>query len=734
LATEREPEQRIGNRLAGILKAGLTVLFKLLYRVEVRGLEHYRAAGERAIVVANHVSLLDAPLLATLLPGRPSFAINSRMAQCWWIRPWLSLVNAFQVDPQSPFAAIGIIRALRRGGRCIIFPEGRLTVTGGLMKIYDGPALVADRTHATVLPVRIDGAEFTPFSRLRGKVRTRWFPKITITVLPPRKLDLPHGLRGRRRRQMAGALLQDLMTDAAFEAARYRQSVFEAMLDARDRHGSRHPVIEDSGFQPMTYGRLIVGAMVLGRRLTRDTQPREHVGVLLPNAVGAVVTWCALQAFGRVPSMLNFTAGPLAVTQACAVAGVRTILTSRRFIEAARLQSLVAALEPIARLVYLDDLKADIGLGARIRGLIESRWSRALHRRFDVQPDDPAVILFTSGSEGQPKAVLLSHANLVANCWQVAARVDYTPADTMFNALPVFHSFGLTAGLVLPLVSGVKGFLYPSPLHYRVVPEMVYASNATMMFGTDTFLNAYARVAHPYDFRSIRYVFAGAEPLREETRRLWADKLGIRVFEGYGCTETAPVLAVNTPMFCRPGSVGRLLPGIRPRIEPVEGIAEGGRLLVAGPNIMLGYLRADRPGVLEPPEDGWHDTGDIATLDAQGYLRIVGRFRRFAKIAGEMVSLAAVEAMIGALWPDQRHAVIAVSDSRKGEQLVLVTERADAGRAAIVEHAHRMGAAELMVPRHVMVAEAIPVFTTGKTDYVGVKALVEQRRGGRHAA
>jgi acyl-[acyl-carrier-protein]-phospholipid O-acyltransferase/long-chain-fatty-acid--[acyl-carrier-protein] ligase len=257
---------------------------------------------------------------------------------------------------------------------------------------------------------------------------------------------------------------------------------------------------------------------------------------------------------------------------------------------------------------------------------------------------------------------------------------------------------------------------------------MAYDINATILFGTDTFLTGYARNAHPYDFYSVRFVVAGAERVRPETRQTWMDKFGLRILEGYGVTECSPVLAVNTPIHYRAGTVGRMLDGIEHRLEPVEGIEEGGRLVVKGPNIMTGYLRAATPGKIDPPVEGWYDTGDIVKIDAKGFVTILGRAKRFSKIAGEMVSLAAVEMKLQQAFPDHTHAVVAVPDPRKGEQLVLFTTDGKLDRSRLAEGLKAQGAMELMIPRIIMSVETIPILGTGKTDYVTLNrmARVEQ--------
>jgi acyl-[acyl-carrier-protein]-phospholipid O-acyltransferase/long-chain-fatty-acid--[acyl-carrier-protein] ligase len=444
---------------------------------------------------------------------------------------------------------------------------------------------------------------------------------------------------------------------------------------------------------------------------------------MVPNSIGAAVAFLALQATGRVPAMLNHTAGADAVLSACRTAQLRTIVTSRRFIELAKLDALAAQLGGAVEIIWLEDLRARLGLVDKLYGLFALRFAASRHRRLGILASDPAAILFTSGSEGTPKGVVLSHANLLANRRQLAARVDFSPADQVLNALPMFHSFGLTAGFLLPLLAGVRVFLYPSPLHYRIVPELAYGIGATLLFGTDTFLAGYGRAAHPYDFYALRYVFAGAEAVREETRRVWSERFGKRILEGYGVTECSPVIAVNTPMHFKAGTVGRLLPLLEHRLDPVPGIAGGGRLLLHGPNIMSGYLRPEAPGTLAPPEDGWHDTGDIVRIDDEGFVTIAGRAKRFAKLAGEMVSLGVAERIAVAAYPDQRHAVVALPDSRRGERLVLVSEAPQVTREALVDAAHREGLPEIAIPRDVVSTAALPLLGSGKTDYAAVLRL-----------
>lgn len=708
------------------LRAIFRWYFSVVHRAEVTGLEHYAAAGPRAVIVVNHLSLADGVFVGAFLPDSPAFAIYGGMAEKWWVKPFLAPVDTFLVDPLNPFSARAMIHWVKQDRKAVIFPEGRITRTGSLMKIYDGAAMVADHADAVVVPVRIDGLQFSRLSRMKGRLRLRWFPRLRMTVLPAVRLAVDPALHGRARRHALGSALHEMMVQASFAATDIDRTLFAALLDARDRYGAGVPIVEDTARTPMTLRRLVLGAAVLGRRLDALVPAGERVGVMLPNANAALVTFFGLQAFGRVPALLNFSAGSEGMLAACRAAEVSTIVTSRAFVERGRLDRVLARLQAEKRIVWLEDVRDGIGPRARLRGVLDALRARRLPGSRGAG-EGAAVALFTSGSEGTPKGVVLSHRNILANCAQITAVIDFSPVDRVVNAMPMFHSFGLTGGTLLPVLAGVRTFLYPSPLHYRILPEVMYDTDATVSFGTETFLAGWARFAHPYDFRSLRYMVAGAERVREETRRLYADTFGVRILEGYGVTETSPVLALNTPMHSQAGTVGRLLPGIEHRLAPVAGIARGGRLHVRGPNIMLGYLRTTAPGVLEPPPGGWFDTGDIVDIDAAGFVTILGRAKRFAKIGGEMVSLAAAEEVAVALWPDAAHAVIAEPDPRKGERLVLVTTHRDAEVSALLKAAAARGVAEIMVPRAIVQAESIPVLGTGKTDYPAVERMLAAR-------
>lgn len=709
-----------------MLKTFLKWLFAILYKVEVKGLKNYEKAGKRVLIIANHLSFLDAVLIALYLPEKPMFAVNSYIAERWYCKPLLALVKVFLLDPTNPMATKSIIKEIKKDNKCVIFPEGRITVTGSLMKVYNGPGMIADKAKAKILPIRIDGAQYTPFSRLKGKVRLRWFPKITLTILEPCDFEIPEEITGRQRRHLASIKLYELMSTMLFDSSNYQQTLFQSLIDQVHLHGRRHVIAEDATRKPINYGQFITRSFVLGSKISKNTQAGEYVGLMLPNMVGSIITFFALQAYGRIPAMLNFSTGAQTLVSACQTAKLKTVYTSKAFVEAANFSNLVEAMENVGiNVCYLDDIAPTVTLTDKLKGLFASYFAESIYKKNNTAtPDDAAVILFTSGSEGTPKGVVLSHTNIQANRYQLSSRVDFGPKDSVFNALPIFHSFGLTGGTLLPILSGVRTFFYPSPLHYRIVPELIYDSNATIMFGTDTFLSGYGRFANPYDFYSIRYVFAGAEKLKEETRKLWSEKYGVRIFEAYGATETSPAISTNTPMHNKAGTVGRLLPAIKYQLNKVTGIEDGKELIISGPNIMKGYLLSNNPGVLVPTEDNSYKTGDIVEFDEEGYITIKGRVKRFAKIAGEMVSLTAVETYLSDLWQNNHHAVVSIPDAKKGETLVLVTDYADAKRADIIAYAKAHGIGELSIPKDIRIVSVVPLLGTGKTNYVEIQKSV----------
>jgi acyl-[acyl-carrier-protein]-phospholipid O-acyltransferase/long-chain-fatty-acid--[acyl-carrier-protein] ligase len=703
-----------------VLQTVVRLALRIVFRVRVRGLEHFPASGPR-LVIANHTSWLDAALLSAFLPEPPVFAVDTRIAQLRWVRPFLKWTTSYSIDPMHPLSLRSLCSALEVGGLVAIFPEGRLSTTGGLMKVYDGAGFIAQRTGAAIVTVHIDGAHLSLFTRLASKYRRRWFPRITLTISAPQAMP-----RATERRARTPFIYR-LLSESAYAAQVPGHSLFRELIAAAGRHGGGRTMWVGHGGQELTYAQVLGRSAYVGSRLERVTRPGEPVGIMMPTSIGGALAFWGLQFAHRIPAWLNFSMGAGAVLSTVRTAGIRQVVTSRAFIAEARLQEklgalLAAGVEPI----YLEDLRPSWAGKARAAWLRMTAASgyAARESAWAASGGDPrCAIFFTSGSSGLPKAVVLSHRNLLANVAQLRARIDFSHNDCVFNALPLFHAFGFTGGMLTPLFSGVRTVLYPTPLHYGIIPEFVYGANATIFFATNTFLNGYARKAHAYDFYSLRYVFAGAEKLQPSTQKLWSERFGIRIFEGYGTTEASPALAINTPLAHRPGTVGCLLPGIDFRLEPVPGTA-GGRLVFRGPNRMMGYYLPDRPGVLADTGE-WYDTGDVVSVDAEGFVTILGRAKRFAKIAGEMVSLCAIEEAVSGSIKGVA-AVVSRSHAAKGEELVLFTSEPCLTAEAVREAVRARGLADLCAPRQIRHCRPFPLLGSGKPDLVALQQLAEQ--------
>lgn len=710
--------------------------FHALFRWLLRLLLHVRVEGDtqqllrgRPLIVANHDSLLDEVLIGLFLPGDPTVVVTSDALRPRLVRWLMAAVPFIIVEPARPIAVKQLVRQIRSGRAAVIFPQGRTTTTGGLMKVYDSAGVIATRCRADIIPLRIEGTLYSWFATAGGNFPRRWLPRVTLTVMPAVRLpEIPALPARERRRRLADEMLK-IMQRMMFDS-RPRQTLFGAFLDAAALHGRRTRIIEVARGQPETYSDLLRMSLALGRLATRISSEGETVGVLLPNISTTISLILGLTAMRRTPAMLNYTSGAEAIQGACIAADIRTVITSRRFIEVARLD---AALHGLAdfRILYLEDLRAQFTAADKLWLAGYALW-RPRSAVLAQDPRQTAVVLFTSGSEARPKGVAISHEAMLANMAQLQAVIDFGPNDKYLSALPLYHTFGLIACTLMPILTGTRLFLYTNPLHYRVVPELAYTRDCTYIFGTSTFLGNYARQAHPYDFYRARVVISGGEKLNAEVAELWLRKFGVRIMEGYGATECGPAMALNSPLCYRESTVGRFLPGVEYRITAVPGITRGGVLHVRSPNLMSGYYFYEEPGVLHTPRSevgvGWYNTGDVIEVDEDGYVTVVGRVKRFAKIAGEMVSLELVERIAYLAAPTYKHAASVEQIAGSGESTILFTTDPRLERITLQKAARQAGAQDLAVARRIIHVESLPLLGSGKTDYVTLKRNIEQDR------
>lgn len=708
------------------MKTFLRFWLRVLFRFRAYDLDALKTPGP-VLLIPNHCSWIDWLFLWVCLGNDWKMVTSSTTAQTSWVHRKL-MVNRYSlpVDPGSPYAVKRMAEFLQGGGRLVLFAEGRLSRTGNLMKLFDGTGFLIFKTKAKVITAYLRGAERLPYSPNPGWKKC--FPKVTAhfsaALVAP---ELGEVSTGRARALLTNWLRDQLVRQQfAVETAFGASNVLAAVAATARKHPG-HVILEDATLQPLTYRKLMVGADVLAQALRGSVAGGERVGLLLPNVNATPVVILALWSLGKVPALLNFSSGTATMLACTELAGLKHLVTSRAFLERAKLKADAFEQAGIS-LIYLEDVRAGIGGVRKFFTLLRHILHLPSSILHPLSADSTAVIVFTSGSEGVPKGVELTHGNILANIRQMLAVTDLTDRDRLFNCLPLFHSFGLTVGVLLPLVRGIYVFLYPSPLHYRTVPSVLYDRDCTVFLSTNTFLNGYARKAHPYDFRSIRYLFAAAEKLQEATTLAWAQKYGVRILEGYGATECSPCVSVNTPLEPRYGSVGRLLPGMDYELEPVEGVTDGGRLFLRGPNVMKGYLNADADAKFQAL-GGWYDTGDIVSVDADGYLHVRGRLKRFAKVSGEMVSLTAVEDALAGAFPHYglhcQTTVITRPDENKGELLIAVTNEPKLTLNEIRDAIKAKGLTNLSVPRELKVVKEIPKLGTGKVNHRELQARIE---------
>jgi acyl-[acyl-carrier-protein]-phospholipid O-acyltransferase/long-chain-fatty-acid--[acyl-carrier-protein] ligase len=709
-------------------------LLRLLFRFRGYNEAVLKTPGP-VLLVPNHVSWFDWLLIGIWLEPDWKFVVSSVAAETSWVHRKIMINRrTFPIDTDSPYAVKRMAEHLQGNGRLVLFAEGRISKTGALMKLFDGTGFLLHKTPAKVITCYLHGAQRLPYCPHPGW--RKWFPTVTAhfsEVLTPPKLE---NVGTRAAREQLTGWLRDRMVNQQFNVEmEFGPRDIPSAIVASARQQPRKIILEDVTHKPLTFRRMLVGADLLAHPLRSALAAgAPRAGILLPNANALPVTLLSLWHIGRVPAVLNYSTSPATMLTCCQLAGLRQIITSRAFLERARLN-----LEPLRaagiEFIYLEDLRAKISGGQKFASLLRMTFNpSSLARNVEAGGSNAAadgnrvaVVLFTSGSEGMPKGVELTHANILANIRQMLVISDIQDKDRLFNCLPLFHSFGLTVGSLLPLVRGLYTFVYPSPLHYRVVPVAFYDRDCTIFLSTNTFLNGYARKAHPYDFRTMRYMFGAAEKLQESTATTWSQKFGVRIFEGYGATECAPCLSVNVPLAPRHGSVGRLLPGVEYRLEPVEGVTDAGRLFVRGPNVMRGYLNPDANAAFQALK-GWYDTGDIVSVDADGYLFIRGRLKRFAKVSGEMVSLTAVEDALAGAFPQYglrcQVAVVTRPDESKGEALIAVTNEPKLQLEEIRAAIKAKGLGNLCVPREIKVVREIPKLGTGKVNHRELAKLI----------
>ncbi len=723
----------------------LTVFTHTLYRLTILGRDRIPQDGG-ALLVPNHVSFIDGFLLLALTDRRIRFLVDQSYYDHWLLNPFAKIMGAIPVS--SSGSPREILFALREAGRALddgelvcIFPEGQITRTGNLLTFRAGFSRIVKGRTTPIIPIHLDRVWGSIFSYIGGRFLTKWPSRIpypiTISVGQPHpSTTSPDELRN---------AVQELGSDAWQVRKTNRRPLHHSFVSAMRKHPFRF-VFGDMTRPRVSCLQALTGAIAIARALRPHWEGQHTVGLLLPPSVGGALANIAATLSGRTSVNLNYTVGRKGLESVATQSGLVTVVTSRVFLQKANLEcptNLTA--------IYLEDIRKTIDSFAKIVAILLAILApiRMLERRCGAitQPtmDDLATIIFSSGSTGDPKGVMLSHFNLDANVEGVAQVLHVDQNDRLLGVLPFFHSFGYLGTLWFPTIHGAGVFFHPSPLDATAIGELVHQHRLTLLVTTPTFLQLYVRRCTPEQFGSLRVVLTGAEKLSDRLLTAFEERFGIRPIEGYGVTECAPVIAVNCPDFraagffqpaSRKGTVGQPLPGVVLKIvdpdthDPIPQ-GEPGLLLVKGPNVMEGYLgREDLTNKVMM--DGWYITGDIAKLNEDGFLTITDRLSRFSKIGGEMIPHGRVEdALHQALGTEERvFAVTGVPDERKGEQLVVLHTKEETDITTALEFLGESGLPNLFIPRrdNFFKVDQLPVLGTGKLDLRGVKQIALDKK------
>ncbi|MFT4718662.1 MAG: acyl-[acyl-carrier-protein]-phospholipid O-acyltransferase [Rickettsiales bacterium] len=699
------------------MEIGIRQLFKLFFKVKINDLNRYKNSKKGTIFISNLTSYLDIFIYATFLPKKPIIVLTKPTESKLLLNFLFKIFNICLIEGGKSSDIIKLVKKIKNGKKCLIFPESKPNYKGSIAKIYEDSLIIAQKTDSEIISINISNTQNSIFSKKLPDLRKKIFTKINIHFSKTIKVQLNKDLDRIGKRGAAKKQLFKIMSENYYDAIQKDETLFSKLIETKNNIKNK-VIITDFNQTDITYNKLIIGSIILGEKISKQTKEEKRIGLLLPNISASMVTFFALQLIGKIPAILNFSNGTDRLLSSIQNSELKYIYSSKLFIKKAKLEQFTRlAEEKNIKIIYLEDLKSEISTLNKIKAVFKSNFIKKYLQKINkTTADDVAIILFTSGSEGNPKAVALTHKNINSNIAQLKSIIDFNPSDKAFNALPIFHSFGLVIGSILPIFSGIKTYFYPSPIHYNKIPNLIYNFSATITFGTNYFLKKYSEFADNLDFSSVRYIFAGAEKITSDTKNIYFEKFGVRILEGYGATETSPVVCLNTPRSNKFNTIGQILPRITYKIEKIKNISEGGALLVKADNVMKGYLDLKNPEKVKEKEE-YYNMGDIVRIDEDGHLIITGRIKRFIKIAGEMVSLNLIESYIRKISPSNNHAVISFIDDNSKENMSLFTDDKSLNLEKIIKIFKEKNIGTIFIPRNIEYEKNIPILNTGKIDY-----------------